>query len=101
MTEQRTPLFVRLPQIQAARLDRAAFELKASKQEIVSRLIAGHLDDEVKRVAVEVPDEGLAIGHHAFTPAPPRPVLTLAGLAERLQIDEDDARALAEAGEVP
>ena len=100
MSEQRTPLFVRLRPAEADRLDRAAFELKASKQELVSRLIAGHLDD-VKRVTVEVPDDGLTLGHAAFSPAPDPAVLTLVGLAELLQVDEGAARELAETGQLP
>jgi excisionase family DNA binding protein len=101
-TDTRTPLFVRLPERQAARLDRAAFELKASKQDIVSGLIARHLEDVgAEKVTVEPPDEGLTTGHAAFTPAPAPEVLTLAGLADLLQVDEAATRELAERGEVP
>ena len=100
MSEQRTPLFVRLRSTEADRLDRAAFELKSSKQELVSRLIAHHLD-EVKRVTVDLPDDGLTVGRAAFTPAANAEVLTLAGVAELLQVAEDAVRELAEAGDLP
>ena len=48
-----------------------------------------------------LPDEGLAVGHHAFTPAPRPDVLTLAQAAELLQVDEAQLLELAEAGSVP
>jgi excisionase family DNA binding protein len=42
-----TPLFVRLPPKIAARLDRAAFELRLSKKELVTALLSRHMDDDV------------------------------------------------------
>ena len=101
----RTPLYVRLPSAHAERLDRAAFELKASKQDIVSGLIARYVDpgstDRLRRVVIEAGEDAIATGSHSFTPASPGEVLTLAELAAMLQVDEDDARELAEAGEIP
>src|SRR5918998_4104959 len=101
----RTPLYVRLPSAHAERLDRAAFELKASKQDIVSGLIARSVEpgstDRLRRVVIEAGEEPRAPGRHSFTPAEPAEVLTLAQLADLLQVDEDAARELAEAGEVP
>lgn len=101
----RTPLFVRLPSAHAERLDRAAFELKASKQDIVSGLIARYVEpgstDRLRRVVIEAGEEPMATGRHSFTPADPGEVLTVAQLADLLQVDEDAARELAEAGEVP
>ena len=102
---QRTPLYVRLPQAQAERLDRAAFELKASKQDIVSGLIARYVDpgatDRLRRVVIEAGEEPMATGRHTFIPSAPAEVLTLAQLAELLQVEEDAARELADAGEIP
>src|SRR5688500_12866169 len=102
---ERTPLYVRLPSAQAERLDRAAFELKASKQDIVSGLIARYVDpgstDRLRRVVIEAGEEPMATGRHSFTPAAEGEVLTLAQLADLLQIDEDDARELADGGEIP
>ena len=101
----RTPLYVRLPSAQAERLDRAAFELKASKQDIVSGLIARYVDpgstDRLRRVVIEAGEDPIATGSHSFTPATPGEVLTLPELADLLQVDEDAARELAEAREVP
>jgi excisionase family DNA binding protein len=54
-----------------------------------------------RRVTIDLPDEGLAVGHHAFTPAPLPDVLTAAQAAELLQVPEDELLALAEAGDVP
>ena len=101
----RTPLFVRLPSAHAERLDRAAFELKASKQDIVSGLIARYVDtgstDRLRRVVVEAGEDPIATGSHSFTPATPGEVLTLEQLAELLQVDEADARELADARQIP
>ena len=101
----RTPLYVRLPSAHAERLDRAAFELKASKQDIVSGLIARYVDpgatNRLRRVVIEAGEEPMATGRHSFTPAVPSEVLTLAQVADLLQVEEDAARELAEAGELP
>jgi len=81
-----TPLFVRLPVAAAERLERTAAATGASKREIVTRLITG--DDTV-------------VGHHAFRPAEPPDVLTLAQVAELLQVDAPVAAELADGGELP
>jgi excisionase family DNA binding protein len=102
---ERTPLYVRLPSAHAERLDRAAFELKASKQDIVSGLIARYVDpgatDRLRRVVIEAGEEPMTTGRHSFFPSGPAEVLTLAQLAELLQVDEDAAQELADAGEIP
>jgi excisionase family DNA binding protein len=54
-----------------------------------------------RRVTINLPDEGMAIGHHAFTPAPPLDVLTPAQAAELLQVPEPELLALAEVGSLP
>jgi excisionase family DNA binding protein len=46
MDDTETPLFVRLPPRIAERLDRAAFELRLSKKELVTALLSRHMDDE-------------------------------------------------------
>ena len=105
MPASRTPLYVRLPQAHAERLDRAAFELKASKQDIVSGLIARYVEpgatDRLRRVVIEAGEEPMATGRHTFIPSAPAEVLTLAHLAELLQVEEEAARELADAGEIP
>jgi excisionase family DNA binding protein len=88
--EPLAPLFVRIPAELAARLDRAAGELRRPKQELVAAALS---------------DEDWALGR-AVLPAHPAPaeapeVLTTEQLAELLQVDEDTVRRLAAAGEIP
>lgn len=82
-------MFVRLPTASAERLNRAAFELKTPKRELVADLVDRYLgadDVVIGRAATQVraPD-----------------VLTIEQLAELLQIDEKTVRALASKGELP
>jgi hypothetical protein len=104
MTE-RSALFVRIPRSAAERLDRAAFELGASKQDLVTGLVSRYVDpgdlDGLRRITVETRDDTLTVGHAEVRAGPVLEVLTLAGLAELLQVPEADAAALAEAGDVP
>jgi len=81
------PLFVRIPADLAARLDRAADELRRPKQD----LVAAALRDEEWAIGRAVP---------ARAPEPPE-VLTTEQLAALLQVDEDTVRKLAAAGEIP
>ena len=103
--QDRSALFVRIPTAAAERLDRAAFELKASKQDLVAGLVTRYVDpanlDDLRRITVETHDDTLTVGHAEARPDPPRDVLTLAQLAELLQVPEADAADLAEAGELP
>ena len=80
-----TPLYVRLPQPTADALDRAAFEAKTSKRELVANALDQHL------------------GRIEFRPAPQDPpeVLTAAQAADLLQTDEATVARLAEQGELP
>jgi len=102
------PLFVRLPADAARRLDRASFELGASKKQLVTRLLERHVDPDspsglaaLRRVVVEAGDEPLTVGRHAFRPAEPPAVLTVEQAAELLQVDAAEVLALAEAGDLP
>jgi excisionase family DNA binding protein len=54
-----------------------------------------------RRITVALPDEGVTVGRHAFTPAPAPEVLTAAEAAALLQVGEDDLLALAGRGELP
>ena len=86
--EPTSPLFVRLPTASAEKLDRASFELKTPKRELVADLVDRYLDEDVLvgrvSVASKEPD-----------------VLTAEQLAEMLQVDEKTVRTLAARGEVP
>lgn len=105
--EGRAALFVRIPSEDAERLDRAAFELKASKQDLVAGLVARYVDpgsaeglESLRRIT-----GSLDLGRHEFRPAEPvaalPEVLTLEEAAELLRLGAAAARAAAEAGEIP
>ena len=112
-----SPLFVRLTADEAARLDRAAHELRAPKREIIGALVARYVDPATpdgleflraigvqgrrRPVLVSAPDGDLSVGRHSFHPAEPPEVLTSEQLAALLQVDVADAEALLEAGDIP
>jgi excisionase family DNA binding protein len=97
----RTALYVRIPKAAAEKLDRAAFELKRSKQDLVAGLVTAADSDTLRRVTVETTDDGLAVGHASFRPHREPDVLTVAQLAEWLQVDATAIAELAESGELP
>jgi excisionase family DNA binding protein len=115
MATDRTGLFVRIPSSEAEKLDRAAFELKTPKQDLVSGLVARYVDPASPRalanlqrlsgtrrtVTVESADDSLVVGQHSFLPNEVPEVMTLAHVAELLQSGEDTVQALAEKGELP
>jgi excisionase family DNA binding protein len=86
--EPTSPLFVRLPTESAEKLNRAAFELKTPKRELVTELVDRYLGEEDVSapgpIAAEDPE-----------------VLTLEQLAELLQVDEKTVRSLAAKGDLP
>ena len=101
MTDRR-PLFVRLPETEALRLDEAAHRLKRSKQDLVAGLITAYGDTEtLRRVTVETTDSGLTVGHAEFRPFSPPDVLTVDELAAWLQTDAATVTKLADDGELP
>jgi len=102
--EKRTALYVRIPQSQAEKLDRAAFELKVRKQD----LIAGLVEDMKiapgftrRRTEVVEVDDGLSVGRASFVANGPPEVLTLREAADLLQVERDVVREMAENGELP
>ena len=113
-TTDRTGLFVRIPAAEAEKLDRAAFELKTPKQELVSGLVARYVDPSPRGLAnlrrlcgtrrtvtVQSVDDSLVVGQHSFLPNEEGEVMTLADVADLLQSDEASVEALAETGELP
>src|SRR3954470_13109494 len=104
-------LFVRLPVKQAEKLDRAAFELKVPKQQLVSALLEGYstgqlarlpgLESGRRRVVVESEVDDVAVGSHSFRPFEPPDVLSPAEVADLLQVEEELVTGLAEKGELP
>jgi excisionase family DNA binding protein len=100
--QDRTALYVRIPSATAEKLDRAAFELKRPKQDLIAGLVTAADIDTLRRVTVETTDDGMTIGHAAFRPHPTPPdVLTIAELAQWLQVEESAVAELAESGELP
>jgi excisionase family DNA binding protein len=89
----RTPLYVRLPKLEAQRLDEVAHRLGRSKQDLVASLVAslGQADTLPR----------LAVGHADFRPYDPPDVMTTQQLAQWLQVDEPTITKLAEDGELP
>ena len=98
MPDDTTALFVRLPRREADLIDRAAFEGRISKRELVTSLVQRYLggDDDGKARAPE-----LVLGRAHLRPAEAPAVLTLEQAAELLQVDPAEVAALAEAGELP
>src|SRR3954447_20458352 len=102
--EKRTPLYVRIPEAQAEKLDRVAFELKVPKQD----LIAGLVEDMKiapgftrRRTEVVEVDDNMSVGRASFLPYEPPEVLRLAEVADLFQVDEQVVQEMAEAGDVP
>jgi excisionase family DNA binding protein len=91
-----SPLYVRLPRREADLLDRAAFEGRLSKRELVTSMVQRYLDDDGQGDA-----RRLVLGRAQLRPAEAPEVLTLAQAAALLQVDAAEVAALAEAGELP
>lgn len=111
---EREALFVRIPTSEAQRLDRAAFELKLSKQDIVSALVARYVDpstpgglDALRALGAPAPPQApaaggtLTLGRHDFRPDPAPEVLTVADAAALLQVAQEVVGQLARDGELP
>ena len=99
------PLFVRLPAAEASKLDHASHELKIAKKDLVTALVARHVDpqrlDSLRRVVVEMGRDELTVGRADFRPHEQPEVLTLEQAAELLQVPPEAAAELADAGELP
>jgi excisionase family DNA binding protein len=114
-----TGVFVRLPTTQARLLDRAAAAVPAHKKDLISGLLARHLDPDSpeglarlraltppsavgsRRIVLEAEESGLQRGYASFNPTPPPEILDPRGAAELLEVDVDLVVALAEKGELP
>jgi excisionase family DNA binding protein len=102
--EEMSALFVRIPASQAERLDRAAYALNAPKRDLIANLVARYVDPDDPSALTELQmseSSELPVGRHWFRAAEVPEVLTLAQLAELLQLDEGTLRELVERGEVP
>jgi excisionase family DNA binding protein len=67
----------------------------------VTELLTAADPSTLRRVTVETTDDGLAVGHASFRPQREPDVLTVAQLAEWLQVDAAAIAELAESGELP
>jgi excisionase family DNA binding protein len=112
--EEKAALYVRIPRSKAEKLDRAAFALGVSKQDLVAGLVGKYVRPESARGLQELEgvatprrtttiesDDALVVGRASFRANEPREVMTLAELAQWLEVDEDTVRSLAESGELP
>ena len=101
---ERTALYVRIPKSHADKLDRAAFELRVPKQELVAGLVE-KMDlapaSTRRRTEIVEVDEGLSVGRASFLPSQPTEVLTLEEAAELLRIDPEVVETMADAGDLP
>jgi excisionase family DNA binding protein len=79
------PLYVRLPEDAAEKLDRAAFELRTPKQNLVAQLVQDHL----------------TVGRHEFFPNAVEEVLTADEAAELLRSDAATVISMADEGKLP
>ncbi|HST39733.1 MAG TPA: helix-turn-helix domain-containing protein [Conexibacter sp.] len=106
---EREALFVRIPTTEARALDRAAFELKLSKQELVSNLVSRYVDpaspasmEALRTLGAAPPPTGtLSLGRHDFRPDPVAEVLDIDDAAALLQVEPAVVERLAEEGELP
>ncbi len=116
MPDPTAALYVRLPHPEFDKLGRAAEALSTNKKALVTTLVSHYVDPDStagldrlraiaaakpQRVTVDIPGDAMAVGHHAFTPAPLPDVLTPAQAAELLQVDEQEVVELAEANALP
>jgi excisionase family DNA binding protein len=102
--EKRTALYVRIPQSHADKLDRAAFELKVSKQDLVTGLVESMKiapGFTRRRTEVVEVDDAMTVGRASFLPSGPPEVLKLDEAADLLQVEPDVVASMAEAADLP
>jgi excisionase family DNA binding protein len=117
--QHQTGLFVRLPEEQARLLDRAAAAVPAHKKDLISGLLARHVDPDSpegvaalreltvpranaeRQVIAEGDDPRFQRGFGSFSPAPVPEVLDPSGAAELLDVDVQTLIELAVKGEIP
>lgn len=118
-SEDQIGLFVRLPNEQAQLLDRAAAAVPARKKDLISGLLAHHVDPDSpeglealreiaapfgtgrRRLIIEPDEQPLRTGFAAFSPTVLPEVLDPVGAAELLAVDVETLLRLAEQGEIP
>jgi excisionase family DNA binding protein len=96
-----TPLFVRIPSAEAAKLHHASNVLGAPKRELITRLVARYVDPEDLGALSALGGAEMGVGRHSFRPAEELEILTPAQLAGLLQIEQATLIELAEKKELP
>ena len=96
-----TPLYVRIPSAEAAKLHHASNVLGAPKRELITRLVARYVDPSDLGSLTELGGADWAVGQHSFRPVEELEILTPAQLAGLLQIEEATLIELAEKKELP
>lgn len=105
-------LFVRIPAVAIAKIDRAAEALGIRKKDIVAGLVERYVDPDSRRGLNALgtlshrapPDPGEptpTIGAYSFQPYDPPEVMNAGQAAEFLQIEEKVVIEMAEAGKLP
>lgn len=113
-TPPETALYVRLPATAGEKLDRASEALGIPKKDLVASLVDRYVDPDSprglnalgsisanRRVTVDLPEAGPAMGTYSFQPYEPPEVMSSAQAGQLLQIEEQLVVELAEAGELP
>ena len=96
-----TPLFVRIPSAEAAKLHHASSVLGAPKRELITRLVARYVDPKDLGALSALGGSEMGVGRHSFRPAEELEILTPAQLAGLLQVEEETIVAMAERKEIP
>ena len=96
-----TPLFVRIPSAEAAKLHHASSVLGAPKRELITRLVARYVDPADLGALSALGGSEMGVGQHSFRPAEELEILTPAQLAGLLQVEEEAVIELAEKRELP
>jgi excisionase family DNA binding protein len=96
-----TPLYVRIPSAEAAKLHHASSVLGAPKRELITRLVARYVDPADLGALSALGGSEMGVGQHSFRPAEELEILTPAQLAGLLQVEEEAVIELAEKRELP
>src|SRR3954468_4488689 len=96
-----TPLFVRIPSAEAAKLHHASSVLGAPKRELITRLVARYVDPNDLGALSALGGSEMGVGQHSFRPAEELEILTPAQLAGLLQVEEKAGIERAEKKELP
>jgi excisionase family DNA binding protein len=113
-TPPETALYVRLPATAGEKLDRASEALGIPKKDLVAGLVDRYVDPDsargltalgsmsaTRKITVDLPEAGPAMGNYSFQPYDPPEVMSAGQAAMLLQVEETLVVELAEAGDLP